>query len=118
MAINRQRRAVGENRASRPSTKKRAIYDITWQPIHFDKRNRPDEFVGVAFRLAIGRVYRLYGGPLHGRWYYNFQLGHSPFRASTMNGVVSSRKAAQKQVLQTFKAFLATPSVLGGGKAG
>ncbi|PSH70119.1 hypothetical protein CU102_03200 [Phyllobacterium brassicacearum] len=92
--------------------------EITWKPIHLDARNNPDEFVAIASDIVIGRIYRICGGPKHGNWYFNFQLGRRPFRTSAMNGVVSKRKTAQQRVLQLFIDFLATPSDDGGGKSG
>ena len=91
---------------------------ITWEPIHFDDRRKPDDLVAVAFGIGIGRIYRVHGGARQGDWYFNFQLGRPPFRTSAMNGFAEKRKAAQQHVLQTFMEFLETPSELGGGRAG
>lgn len=95
-----------------------AVVNIRWKAVHSDERGRPDDFIAIACDMAIGRVYRVYGGPRHGDWYFNFQLGHSPFRTSAMNGVVAKRKVAEQEVIQAFVAYLATPSDLGGGKPG
>ena len=97
---------------------KYAVGQVTWQPMHFDDRKKPDDFVAIAFNIVIGRIYRIYGGPHHGSWYFNFQLGRKPFRSSLMNGVVAKRKTAQKRVLQRFTQFLNTPSDQGGGRPG
>ncbi|MEK1889976.1 MAG: hypothetical protein AAAB35_20915 [Phyllobacterium sp.] len=86
--------------------------------MHFDDRHKPDDFVAIASGIVIGRIYRIYGGPHHGKWYFNFQLGRQPFRSSLMNGVVSKRTTAQKRVLQIFTEFLETSSDQGGGRPG
>ena len=90
--------------------------DVVWKPIRFDDRQRPDDILAVASGIVVGRVYRLYDGPQHGDWYFNFQLGQTPFRTKAMNGVVPKRKMAQRQVHQTFMEYLETPSDLGGGR--
>lgn len=92
--------------------------DFVWKPIHFDDRRKPDDFVAIASGIFVGRVYRLYDGPQHGDWYFNFQLGQTPFRTKAMDGVVKKRRTAQRRVLLTFIEFLETPSGLGGGRPG
>jgi len=92
--------------------------DFVWNPIHFDDRSKPDNFVAIASGIVVGRVYRQYRGPQHGHWYFNFQLGQTPFRTRAMDGVVPKRKTAQQRVLQTFIEYLETPSDLGGGRPG
>lgn len=84
--------------------------------IHRNDRHKPDELVAIASGIVIGRIYRIYGGPQHGNWYFNFQLGRQPFRTSAMNRVVPKRTTAQKRLLHMFSDFLATPSDEGGGK--
>jgi hypothetical protein len=70
--------------------------NFIWKPIHFDDRRKPDDFVAIASGIVVGRVYRLYDGPQHGDWYFNFQLGQAPFRTKAMDGVVKKRRTAQR----------------------
>jgi hypothetical protein len=92
--------------------------DFIWKPIHFDDRRKPDDFVAIASGIVVGRVYRLDDGPQQGDWYFNFQLGQTPFRTTATDGVVKKRKTAQQRVLLTFIKFLETSSDLGGGRPG
>ena len=89
--------------------------ETTWLPAGPVERDKPDAFVAVSAGIVIGRIFRIHGGLLNGKWYFNFQLARKPFRTSAMNGVVSKRKTAPRRVQRAFAEYLKTPSYLGGG---
>jgi hypothetical protein len=92
--------------------------DIVWQKTGIGAQERSQAFTAIAPNgIDIGRIYRIDGGPLNGRWRWIFLLGHSQFRQGIVSGDQPSKQRAAKQVRKTYEHYLETPGSDGGGQS-
>jgi hypothetical protein len=92
--------------------------DIVWQTTCIELGEASHEFTAVAPNgIEIGRIYRIDGGSLSGRWRWIFLLGHSQVRQGTMSGDQASKRLAAGQVRMTYESYLETPGSDGGGQS-
>ncbi len=92
--------------------------NIVWQKTGIGEQEPSHEFTAIAPNgIDIGRIYRIDGGPLNGRWRWVFLLGHSQFRQGIMSGHQASKQKATDQVRKTYERYLETPGSDGGGQS-
>jgi hypothetical protein len=92
--------------------------NIVWQKTGVGAQGPSHEFTAIAPNgIDIGRIYRIDGGPLKGRWRWVFLLGHSQFRQGMMSGDQASKQRAAVQVRKIYERYLATPGCAGGGQS-
>ncbi|PSH63349.1 hypothetical protein CU102_24105 [Phyllobacterium brassicacearum] len=92
--------------------------NIVWQKTGIGAQGPSHEFTAIAPNgIDIGRIYRIDGGPLNGRWRWVFLLGHSQFRQGIMSGHQASKQRAADQVRKTYEGYLETPGSDGGGQS-
>lgn len=92
--------------------------DIVWQKTCIGSDEESHEFTAVAPNgIDIGRIYRIDGGSLSGRWRWIFLLGHSQFRQGIVSGDQTSKQRAAGQVRKTYESYLETPGSNGGGQS-
>lgn len=97
----------------------RVTDNIVWQKTGIGAKEPSHLFTAIAPNgIDIGRIYRIDGGPLSGRWRWIFLLGHSQFRQGMMSGDQASRQRAAAQVGKTYEHHLETPGCAGGVKSG
>ncbi|UXN58785.1 hypothetical protein [Phyllobacterium zundukense] len=91
---------------------------IIWQKTSVGAEEPSHEFTAIAPNgIDVGRIYRIDGGPLKGRWRWIFLLGHSQFRQGIMSGDQASKQRAANQVWKTYERYLETPGFDGGGQS-
>ena len=91
---------------------------ITWQKTSIGSEEESHEFTAVASNgIDIGRIYRIDGGSLKGRWRWIFLFGHSQFRQGIKSGDHSSKQRAANEVRKAFERYHQTPGCDGGGKS-
>jgi hypothetical protein len=96
----------------------RAMDNIVWQKTSVAEQEPSHEFTAMAPNgIDIGRIYRIDGGPLKGRWRWIFLLGHSQFRQGIMSGDQASKQRAANEVQKTYERYLETPGCAGGGQS-
>ena len=92
--------------------------DIVWQKTSIGALEPSREFTAIAPNgIDVGRIYRIDGGPLKGRWRWIFLLGHSQFRQGIMSGDQASKQRAAGQVRNTYESYLETSGSDGGGQS-
>ena len=92
--------------------------NIVWQKTGIGAQEPSHEFTAIAPNgIDIGRIYRIDGGPLKGRWRWIFLFGHSQFRQGIMSGDQASKQRAIDQVRKTYERYLETPGSDGGGQS-
>jgi hypothetical protein len=95
-----------------------AMDNIVWQKTSVGEQEPSHEFTAMAPNgIDIGRIYRIDGGPLKGRWRWIFLLGHSQFRQGVISGDQASKQRAANQVRKTYERYLETPGCAGGGQS-
>ncbi|UXN57785.1 hypothetical protein [Phyllobacterium zundukense] len=92
--------------------------NIVWQKTSIGAQEWSHEFTAIAPNgIDVGRIYRIDGGPLKGRWRWIFLLGHSQFRQGIMSGDRASKQRAAIQVRKIYERYLETPGCAGGGRS-
>ncbi|WP_133123863.1 hypothetical protein [Phyllobacterium zundukense] len=92
--------------------------EIVWQKTSLGAQEPSHELTATAPNgIDVGRIYRIDGGPLKGRWRWIFLLGHSQFRQGIMSGDQASKQRAADQVRKTYESYLETPGSDGGGQS-
>lgn len=92
--------------------------DIVWQRTGVETQELSREFTAMGVNgIDVGRIYRIDGGPLKGRWRWIFLLGHSQFRQGIVSGHQASKQRAADQVCRTYRRYLETPGSDGGGQS-
>ncbi|RCW78499.1 hypothetical protein C7476_12430 [Phyllobacterium bourgognense] len=89
-----------------------------WQKTSAEAQEPSHEFTAIAPNgIDVGRIYRIDGGSLKGRWRWVFLLGHSQFRQGIMSGDQTSKQKAASQIRKIYECYLETPGCAGGGQS-
>lgn len=92
--------------------------DIVWQKTGIGAQDWSHALTAIAPNgIDIGRIYRIDGGPLKGRWRWIFLFGHSQFRQGIMSGDQASKRRAVDQLLKVYNRYIETPCSDGGGQS-
>ena len=80
--------------------------NIVWQKTSIGAQEPSHEFTAIAPNgIDVGRIYRIDGGPLKGRWRWVFLLGHSQFRQGMMSGDQASKATGRKRGAEDIRAL-------------
>lgn len=91
---------------------------VVWQKTGIAAQERSSALTAIAPNgIDIGRIYRIDGGSLKGRWRWIFLFGHSQFRQGIMSGDQASKRRAVDQLLKVYNRYIETSCRDGGGQS-